>query len=195
MIRRSECAVEFVAMDDAAYRNRFRVPSIRLRGWDYRRPGVYGVTICVLGRDCCLGEVQEGQVARSPFGEIVAEEWQRIPEVHPHVALDEWIVMPDHLHGILFFEPERVEGNAKGIFAAGSLGAVVGQFKKRSTKRIRARRYAFAWQERFFDQILRNKTALERYRTYIRENPIRWQTHHPLTAPATETPEQRTNVP
>jgi putative transposase len=145
-----------------------------MRGWDYRRPGAYGVTICVLGRDCCLGKIEEGQMVRSPFGEIVEEEWRRIPAVHPHTVLDEWIVMPDHVHGILFFGPERVEGNAQGILAAGSLGAVVGQLKKRSTRRIRAKRYAFAWQDRFFDQILRDDEAVERYRTYIRENPSRW---------------------
>jgi hypothetical protein len=89
---------------------------------------------------------------------MVAEEWQRIPKVHPHV-----------------FQPEKVEGNAEGSLATGSLGAVIGQFKKRSTRRIRARRYAFIWQDRFFDQILRDKLAVERYRAYIRENPIRWQ--------------------
>jgi putative transposase len=156
------------------YRNRFRVPSTRMRGWDYRGAGAYGVTICVQGRVCCLGKVEEGQIVRSPFGEIVEEEWRRIPEVHPHVLLDEWIVMPDHIHGILFFEPVKV-GSAEGTLAAGSLGAVVGQLKKRSTKRIRAQRHSvFTWQERFFDQILKDDEAVERYRVYIRENPIRW---------------------
>lgn len=157
------------------YRDRFRVPSIRMRGWDYRRPGAYGVTICVQGRDCCLGTIEEGQIVHSPFGEIVRQEWRRISKVHPHVVLDEWIVMPDHVHGILFFAPAKVEGTAEGILASGSLGAVMGQFKKRSTKRIRARHPAFTWQERFFDQILKDDEAVERYRTYIRENPIRWR--------------------
>jgi REP-associated tyrosine transposase len=55
------------------FRNRFRVPSTRLQGWDYRRPGVYAVTICVKGRVCCLGEVVADDVALSPFGVIVAE--------------------------------------------------------------------------------------------------------------------------
>jgi REP element-mobilizing transposase RayT len=140
-------------------------------GWDYRRPGAYAVTICVQGRVCCLGTIDEGQVVRSALGDIVEEEWRRIPGVHPHVVLDEWIVMPDHLHGILFFEPMKVMGTA----AAGSLGAVVGQFKKRSTKRIRAQRHAFTWQTRFFDQILKDDEAIQHYRAYIRENPIRWQ--------------------
>lgn len=163
-------------MGSLLYRNRFRIPSARRLGWDYRWTGVYAVTICVQGRVCCLGEVTERSVSLSPYGQIVEEEWLRIPEIYPHVALDEWIIMPDHLHGILMFEKEEGNPWSPGLLTAGSLGAVAGQFKKRSTKRIRARRYsAFAWQQRFFDQILMDDDALERYRTYIRENPIRWQ--------------------
>jgi putative transposase len=157
------------------YRNRYRISSTRLRGWDYRCSGIYAVTICVEGRACCLGEIAEGQMVRSRLGDIVAEEWLRIPEVHPHVALNEWIVMPDHVHGILVFQTEKRDLRAPGLLTSGSLGAVVGQFKQRSTKRIRARRYPdFRWQERFFDQILRDDDALQRYRAYIRENPRRW---------------------
>ena len=163
-------------MGSPLYRNRFRVPSARMQGWDYRSPGAYAVTICVLGRVCCLGEVVEGSVALSPFGVIAGEEWQRIPDIHPHVVLDDWIVMPDHVHGILILQGERGGSFTPGCLAAGTLGAVVGQFKKRSTKRIRARRRPdFTWQERFFDQVLRDDEDLERYRRYIRENPNRWK--------------------
>jgi putative transposase len=161
------------------FRNRFRVPSPRMRGWDYRAAGAYAVTVCVEGRVCCLGEVVDEQAMRSSFGEIVAEEWRRIPEIHHQAVLDEWIVMPDHIHGILFFQPEPLKPALEGSLTPGSLGAVVGQFKKRSTKRIRARRFpAFTWQERFFDQILKDDEAVERYRLYIRENPGRWQKSH-----------------
>jgi REP element-mobilizing transposase RayT len=146
-----------------------------LRGWDYRWPGVYAVTICVKGRVCYLGEVVEDDVALSPFGVIVAEEWLAIPWTHPQVILDEWIVMPDHVHGILIFQGGDRQ-LPKDCLPAGSLGAVVGQFKKRATRRIRVRqRPEFSWQERYFDQILRDDDELERYRVYIRENPRRWQ--------------------
>lgn len=160
------------------FRNRYRVPSARLQGWDYRWPGVYAVTICVKGRVCCLGEVVEVDVALSQLGVIVAEEWLAIPQAHPQVVLDEWIVMPDHVHGILIFQGERGEDRPllQDVLPAGSLGAVVGQFKQRATKRIRARRQReFSWQERYFDQILRDDEDLERYRVYIRENPRLWQ--------------------
>lgn len=167
-------------MTSLLFRNRFRVPSARLQGWDYRRPGIYAVTICVKDRVCCLGDVVADDVAISPFGEIVAEEWLTIPRTHPHVVLDEWIVMPDHLHGILIFQGENRLPSKAGL-PAGSLGAVVGQFKKRATKRIRARRRPeFSWQERYFDQILRNQEDLESYRIYIRGNPLRWHPPDPI---------------
>ncbi len=160
------------------FRHRFRVPSARLPGWDYRWPGVYAVTICVKGQVCCLGEVVAPDVALSPLGVIVAEEWLAIPRTNPRVVLDEWIVMPDHLHGILRFGTEARSIPASGL-SAGSLSAVVGQFKKRATKRIRAGRRDFSWQERFFDQILRDDEDLERYRAYIRGNPGRWRPPDP----------------
>ena len=169
------CVFYIPSVTALLFRNRFRVPSTRLRGWDYRWPGAYAVTICVKGRVCWLGEVVEADVALSPFGVIVAEEWLAIPQTHPQVVLDEWIVMPDHIHGILIFQNDPRTVPANGL-TAGSLGAVVGQFKKRVTKRIRARqRTRFTWQERYFDQILRDDEDLQRYRGYIRENPSRWQ--------------------
>jgi REP element-mobilizing transposase RayT len=172
----------FEVMAPLLFRNRFRISTTRLQGWDYRWPGVYGVTICVQGRVCCLGEVVDADVALSPFGEIAAEEWQAIPGIHPHVGLDEWIVMPDHVHGILVFQGEQCP-SLENRLTAGSLGAVVGQFKKRATKRIRARRRPeFSWQGRFFDQILKDQEALDHYRAYIRENPLRWQSPEQVVA-------------
>jgi REP element-mobilizing transposase RayT len=72
-----------------------------LEGWDYRRPGFYYLTICTLGRDPCLGEVESGQVKPSAYGQLVAREWQGIPAGCSRATLDSWIVMPDHLHGIV----------------------------------------------------------------------------------------------
>lgn len=158
-------------MPPLLFRNRYRVPSARLRDWDYRWPGAYAVTVCVKERVCCLGDIVGADVALSPLGVIVAEEWLAIPGTHPQVMLDEWIIMPDHLHGILIFQGEK-RPFPQDCLTAGSLGVVVGQFKKRVTKRIRLRRQLeFSWQERYYDQILRDDHDLERYRAYIRENP------------------------
>jgi putative transposase len=150
------------------FRNRYRIPSARLAGWDYRWAGMYFVTICTRRRDRCLGEVTGGEASRSPYGEIVAREWQRIPGPYPRVTLDTWIVMPDHLHGILILEPAPEE-------TAASLGVILGTFKSKSTKGIRAMGHrSFDWQDRFHDHILKNIQELEQARTYIRQNPRRW---------------------
>jgi putative transposase len=85
------------------FRNRYRVPSARLKNWDYRRPGVYFLTICTLWRDPCLGEVAGGEVTLSDYGKIVARRWEGIPFGCSQATLDAWIVMPDHLHGIVIF--------------------------------------------------------------------------------------------
>jgi REP-associated tyrosine transposase len=152
------------------FRNRYRIPSARWERWDYRRPGMYFVTICTAGRDCCLGEVEDGKVSASPYGEIVAREWQRIPIRHQGVTLDAWIVMPDHVHGIVIL------GAMPGDRPGPSLGTVIGQFKTKATKGIRALGYhRFDWQERFHDEILGSLKDLERVRTYILQNPQRWE--------------------
>ncbi len=165
--------------DDLLFKNRYRVSPARLGCWDYRWAGVYSVTICTRGRVRWLGEVREEQVYLSKVGEAVAEEWEKIPLRHSRVSLDEWIIMPDHIHGILIFQgnPENVPSPEQpSLLLAGSLGAVIGQLKSKATKRIcwGLRFRDFAWQERFHDTIVRDENALTRLRAYIRENPLRW---------------------
>ncbi|HZF12621.1 MAG TPA: transposase [Thermoanaerobaculia bacterium] len=163
------------------YRDRYRVPSARLPGWDYRQAGAYAVTICTQARNCCLGKISNDTVVLSPIGEIVAREWLRIPRLWPHITLDAWIIMPDHLHGILVLAdspsqaPAAVEGQV-GRLASHSLGAIVGQFKANCTKWIWDRGWRdFAWQRRFYDQILGDTAALQAMQIYIQANPRRWQ--------------------
>jgi REP element-mobilizing transposase RayT len=130
---------------------------------------MYFVTVCTQWRDRCLGDVADGEARPSPCGEVVAREWRRIPGRYPRVKLDAWIIMPDHLHGILILEP------APDSLAA-SLGIVVGQFKTKSTKAVRGMGYrGFAWQERFHEHIIETLEELERVRAYIQQNPQRWE--------------------
>jgi putative transposase len=75
--------------------------SIRLRDYDYSQAGSYYVTICSRERRCIFGQVRNTHMSRNRLGEIVAEEWLRICDVRPEVTLDEWQVMPNHLHGII----------------------------------------------------------------------------------------------
>lgn len=162
-------------MRDDRFRGRYRVASTRLDGWDYRWAGVYAVAIRVLRCPLALSDIAGGRVTLSSIGNIVGQEWERIPGRHPHVWLDRWVVMPDHLHGILIFEQGMANGPVpKSRLLANSLGAVLGQFKSKTTKRIRALGLDFDWQPRYYDQILPNATALESMRSYIERNPWNW---------------------
>lgn len=75
--------------------------SIRLRGYDYSQPGAYFITICTKNRVCLFGDVVDGKMVMSPLGKIVADEWIKTGEIRHNVDLDEWVVMPNHFHGIL----------------------------------------------------------------------------------------------
>ena len=75
--------------------------SIRLPGYDYTSPGAYFVTICVHGGECLLGQIVDGEMRLSRFGQVAGQYWKRIPNHVAQVELDEWVVMPNHIHGII----------------------------------------------------------------------------------------------
>ena len=160
------------------FRNRYRIESTRLKGWDYRTPAWYFVTICTLEHRCFLGRIRNGAMHRSQAGEIVASEWVRTESVRPVVRLDEWVVMPNHVHGIIEMGTDgtpRSPAEGRSRLVSGSLGAIIGQFKTVCTKRIRkAVRSDFGWQDRFHDHIIRDEEALQMIRWYIRTNPSKW---------------------
>ena len=83
------------------YKQKYRIESARLKGWDYRNPGYYFVTICTKDRAHYFGYISDSQMHLSAAGEIAAQCWREIPIHHPNVELDEFMVMPNHLHGIL----------------------------------------------------------------------------------------------
>jgi putative transposase len=85
----------------AKYRKRFRNGSARLKGWDYRNPSAYFITICTHNRQHFFGECTHGTMKLSTMGAIVQGFWYEIPKFSPHVKLGAFVVMPDHLHGIL----------------------------------------------------------------------------------------------
>ncbi|MCF6149966.1 MAG: transposase [Candidatus Kuenenia sp.] len=91
------------------YKNKYRTGSVRLTEWDYSTEGHYFVTICTLHGECVFGEVIEEQVHLSSIGKIVAEEWVKTEIIRNNVLLDKWIVMPNHLHGIIIIKNNDVE--------------------------------------------------------------------------------------
>ena len=89
------------------FKDKYRIESTRLPGWDYSAPGWYFVTICTDQRSLFFGEVVDGQMQLSQAGQIVAEEWLQTPQVRPNVVLDEWVIMPNHVHGIIVILPQE----------------------------------------------------------------------------------------
>lgn len=135
-----------------------------------------------------FGEVINGKVILSDSGKIVSEEWIKTGEMRKNVKLDEWIVMPNHIHGIIelknnnFLEPLHHETPQRGVSTAiaknwkpNSLGSIINQFKSACTKRIwRSGFIDFKWQSRFYDRIIRDENALGKIREYIQRNPTFW---------------------
>ncbi|MBC7263399.1 MAG: transposase [Chloroflexi bacterium] len=160
--------------------------SIRLKGYDYTQPGAYFITLVAHQHEMLFGEVVDGEMILSEYGRIVAEEWERTALVRPYVQLDEFVVMPNHIHGIVWIVDDavgatrRVAPTANGYptgLVSKSLGAIVAQFKSIVTKRIAKTRGAPGtpvWQRNYWEHIIRNEAALDRIREYILTNPLRW---------------------
>jgi putative transposase len=150
--------------------------SLRLPGYDYTRDAAYFITICVRGRQCSLGEVRNGGMHLNDYGEIAASSWLWLAEQYSHVRLDQWIVMPNHLHGIIFIE-DRGGGWQTVPTGNKPLGRLIGAFKTISTKYINNLRQVSKipfWQRNYYDHIIRNDASLNHIREYILTNPLRW---------------------
>ena len=173
------------------FHNQFRVTSTRYPDWDYSHPGGYFITICIKNKQCVLGKIVDGKMQLSPIGIIVQREWLKTGIIRPNIRLDEYIIMPNHLHGIVFihydgFEPNTVETPRRGVstnnihhnpqWKPNSVGSIICQFKSICTKQIRQSiDLSFAWQSRFYDHIIRNDDEYNRIRQYIVGNPAKWQ--------------------
>ena len=147
----------------------------RLPGFDYRAPGPYLVTVCCQHREHRFGRIFDEAVNPSPAGQMVADIWTSIPDRFPTVVLDLFVVMPNHIHGLLWFEPGATPSHP-------ALGDVIGWFKAVTTNRyIHGVRTAgwppydrSLWQRTFHEHIVRNDADMDRIRTYIANNPATW---------------------
>jgi putative transposase len=158
--------------------------SIRLKEYNYSLPGEYFVTICTHQRECLFGEIIKEKMIFNSFGLIVQEEWLKTPSIRPEIELDEFIIMPNHLHGIIIVkeEPKSKKENMVGTHGRASLrrhprtlGAIIAGFKSAATKWIneeRKMRRTLVWQPRFYDRIIRNDKELNNIRDYINANVL-----------------------
>lgn len=145
--------------------------SPRLQGYDYAQMGAYFVTICTHQRAHLFGAVYHGEVNLSAVGDLASTSWQAIPAHYAHVELDVFIVMPDHIHGIIILSDSDTKTKH-------SLGMVMGGYKSSVTRQARHvlnEPDLCVWQERYYDHIIRDTHDLDRIRAYIVENPARWR--------------------
>ena len=182
--------------------------SIRLRGYDYSTPGAYFITACTHNRLLLFGRVVDGKVETNRIGAVVEDCWSKLPDHYDHVAIDAFVLMPNHIHGVIIIEDTSVTVGAgqqppakdtRTTVGAGLKPAlpatidpkrhgvpeIVRAFKTFSARRINQMRASAGtpvWQRGFYDHVIRGEDELDRVRTYIMDNPRRW--HEDVDNPA-----------
>jgi putative transposase len=167
-------------MDQRPNANTSRRKQLRLPGYDYSQPGRYFVTICAFEKACILGEVRGGNFEPSPAGSIVRECWYELPAHYPGVHLDEFVIMPNHIHGLIVFSRPVGDELKLGVKVPGgrTVSEIVRAFKTFSARRINESTGATGkpvWQRGYFEHIVRTDKALKNIRQYIRDNPGDWE--------------------
>ena len=195
------------------YQDKYRIESARLQGYDYSSPGWYFITICTKNRVRYFGDIIVVDPAETPKlgvsakttktiakiqlsepGILADKYWNEIPDHFPHVKLDEYQIMPDHIHGIIQITDEEtpnsgvsigkgtpnsgvpigVETPGLGVTTRPGIGIIMNQFKRICTITTKIAGLKFAWQPRYHDHIIRDDDELERIRNYIKDNPKNW---------------------
>ncbi len=164
--------------------------SLRLPHYDYASPGWYFVTVCTSERQQVFGRIKKGKMYLSEIGRIVEDIWKQTSAIRPNVRLDEFVVMPDHMHMIVYIETRgdcREDGGVcntprrqKTKFQSPSqtLGAIIRGFKAASTRSANQHLKTSGfpiWQSNYYEHIVRTEAALNRIRQYIHDNPSKWK--------------------
>jgi len=160
--------------------------SIRLKGYDYSKAGAYFVTICTQNKECLLGEIVDGKMILNDVGEFAKKCWNDIPLHFPHVKLDIYCIMPNHIHGIINISdsaggaknlsPLLQPDKNKPIGTSKTIGSIVRGFKIGVTKWIRNQLPGKKlWQRNYYEHIIRNENDFNRIYEYIENNPLKWE--------------------
>ena len=180
----------------ALFHNKYRIESTRLKNWDYARQGAYFITICTKDRIHYFGEIENGKMNYSPIGAIADVLWYEIKNRTNNVELGEFVVVPNHIHGILFLidnpivetlhatslqqlpKPQlQIPTNEKmGIISPkkGSVSTIIRSYKSAAAKHANRLGLDFLWQSRFHDHIIRDDKSFNNITEYILYNPLTW---------------------
>jgi len=165
-----------------------RKNSLRLQGYDYGSDGAYFLTICVQDRKCCLSEINDTTLNLTEAGYTVEQEWLRSAEIHEEIFLGNYVIMPNHMHMVVFqakhelplLNPIKVLPQTPGYISKSgpphkNISALMRVFKSVVTKAVRAKGLTdFKWQRGFHDRVIRSKKELARINHYIAMNPTNW---------------------
>jgi len=160
------------------FKGKYRIPSARWAVWDYGSNAAYFVTICIADRTHGFGQVVKDEMILTPLGQAAFDCWVAIPDHFPFVVLDGFVVMPNHVHGIIIIDkPDDSGGDRPNRFGPQSknLASIVRGYKIGVTKYARQHDIGFKWQARYHDHVIRNVGEYERIREYIDENTQRWE--------------------
>lgn len=187
------------------YNNKYRIESVRLKNWDYRNNGAYFITINTGNRKHFFGEIINSEMQLSPIGEYAENFWMEIPKHFPFVELGNFVIMPNHTHGILIINnPNPVislhcndllislqcneidkslqcnDSTGNQYFSdispkSGSISTIIRSYKSVVSKHARLLNPEFNWQPKFHDHVIRNSESFERIQNYIENNPSNWK--------------------
>ena len=187
------------------YNNKYRIESVRLKNWDYRNNGAYFITINTGNRKHFFGEIINSEMQLSPIGEYAENFWMEIPKHFPFVELGNFVIMPNHTHGILIINnPNPVislqcneinkslqcneidkslqcnDSTGNQYYSdispkSGSLSTIIRSYKSVVSKHARLLNPEFNWQPKFHDHVIRNSESFERIQNYIENNPSNWK--------------------
>jgi REP element-mobilizing transposase RayT len=176
------------------FRNIYRIPTTRLPNWDYSDSGYYFITICTKDKEDFFGEIIKNEIHLTKIGKIAQKYWIEISKHFLFVELDEFIIMPSHVHGILIIKntgdddcrdvinhvsTDHVNKNVYSKITPmnkHSLGEIIRWYKGRMTFEINKIKINFSWQSRYYDHIIRNEKEFCRIKQYVKDNPMNWET-------------------
>ncbi len=173
------------------FQNKYRIPSARLQTWDYGWNGSYFVTICTANREHYFGKIIDREIQLSPVGKLAQQFWDEIPQHFSFVQLEAFVVMPNHVHGIITINKNN-EQTRQSLASKDdsnqtpgeqrlrnpekhSLSSIIGSYKSIVTKQSRQTNPIFSWQTRFHDHIIRDHEEFARINNYIEMNVENWE--------------------
>jgi putative transposase len=170
------------------FRDKYRIETTRKRDWNYAAAGWYFVTICTENKRSYFGYISNSIMRFSDTGQCADTFWREIPSHHKNVTIDEYIVMPNHVHGVIVIDgpewmpPLRRKGERRRPQPLPTvspkispLAAIVRSYKSAVTTWAHEHNLKFEWHPRFHDRIIRGKNSLSNIQRYIRENPANWE--------------------